>query len=70
MIPELEFAISTKTFEHLHDKQAVRAYVQASLRIRTVSLEPMMFVHISDEPKGNLSQRIRHVAHLRGWHAQ
>ena len=41
------------------------AKVQASLRIRAVSPEPLLFAHVIGRPRGNFSQRTRHVSWLR-----
>ena len=41
------------------------AKVQASLCIRAVSPEPMLFAQISGRPRGKFSQRTRHEAILR-----
>ena len=43
------------------------AMVQASLHIRIVSPEPVLFVHVSGRPRENCSQRTGHVVSLRGW---
>ena len=40
--------------------------VQAILRIRAVSPEPVLFVHLIGRPKENLIQRTRNVASIRG----
>ena len=42
------------------------AKVLASLRIRAVSPEPILFAHINSRPRANFSQGTRHVALLRG----
>ena len=42
-----------------------KAKVQASLRIRAVSPEPLLFAHVSGRPRGHFSQRTRHVSWLR-----
>ena len=42
------------------------AKIQASLRIRAVSPEPMLFAHVRNIPRGNFNQRTGHVGLLRG----
>ena len=47
------------------------AKVQAGLRIRAVSPEPMLFAHISSWPRENLSLRTRHgLAKGQGMHTE
>ena len=41
------------------------AKVPASLRIRAVSPEPMLFAYVSAKPRGKFSQRTRYIALLR-----
>ena len=43
------------------------AKVQASLRIRAVSPEPMLLAHTSSESRGTFRQKARSLAHLNGW---
>ena len=43
------------------------AKVQASLRIRAVSLEPPLLAHTSSESKGTFRQKARSLAPLNGW---
>ena len=43
------------------------AKVQASLRIRAVSLEPSLLAHISSESRGTFRQKARSLAPLNGW---
>ena len=41
--------------------------VQASLRIRTVSPEPLLLAHTSSESRGTFRQKARSLAPLNGW---
>ena len=41
--------------------------VQASLRIRAVSLEPSLLAHTSSESGGTFRQKARSLANLNGW---
>ena len=43
------------------------AKVQASLRIRTVSPEPSLLAHKSNESRGTFRQKARSLAPLNGW---
>ena len=43
------------------------AKVQASLRIRAVTLEPSLLAHTSSESRGTLRQKARSLAQLNGW---
>ena len=43
------------------------AKVQASLRIRAVSPEPLLLAHTSSESKGTFRQKARSLAPLNGW---
>ena len=43
------------------------AKVQASLRIRGVSPEPLLLTHTSSEPRGTFRQKARSLAPLNGW---
>ena len=43
------------------------AKVQASLRIRAVSPEPLLLAHISSESRGTFRQKARSLAPLNGW---
>ena len=43
------------------------ANVQASLRIRAVSLEPPLLAHTSSESRGTFRQKARSLAPLNGW---
>ena len=43
------------------------AKVQASLRIRIVSPEPLLLAHRSSESRGTFSHKARSVAPLNGW---
>ena len=43
------------------------AKVQASLRIRAVSLEPPLLAHTSSDSRGTFSQKARSLAPLNGW---
>ena len=43
------------------------AKVQASLRIRTVSLEPPQLAHTNSESRGTFRQKARSLAPLNGW---
>ena len=43
------------------------AKVQASLRIRAVSPEPLLLAHTSSESSGTFRQKARSVAPLNGW---
>ena len=43
------------------------AKVQASLRIRAVSPEPLLLAHISSESSGTFRQKARSLASLNGW---
>ena len=43
------------------------AKVQASLRIRAVSPEPLLLAHTSSESRGTLRQKARSLAALNGW---
>ena len=43
------------------------AKVQASLRIRTVSLEPPLLAHTSSESRGTFKLKARSLAPLNGW---
>ena len=43
------------------------AKVQASLRIRAVSLEPSLLAHTSSESRGTFRQKTRSLAPLIGW---
>ena len=43
------------------------AKVQASLRIRAVSLEPPLLAHTSSESRGTFRQKARSLAPLNGW---
>ena len=43
------------------------AKVQASLRIRTVSPEPLLLAHTSNESRGTFRQKARSLAPLNGW---
>ena len=43
------------------------AKVQASLRIRAVSPEPLLLAHTSSESRGTLRQKARSLAPLNGW---
>ena len=43
------------------------AKVQASLRIRTVSPEPLLLAHASSETRGTFRQKARSLAPLNGW---
>ena len=43
------------------------AKVQASLRIRAVSSEPLLLAHISSESRGTFRQKARSLAPLSGW---
>ena len=43
------------------------AKVQASLRIRAVSLEPSLLAHTSSESRGTFRQKARSLAPLNGW---
>ena len=58
-----------KLFERVLGKESLlhirTAKFQASLRISAGSPEPVLFAHVRDRPKGNFSQKTRHVAFLR-----
>ena len=43
------------------------AKVQASLRIRAVSLEPPLLARTSSESRGSIRQKARSLAPLNGW---
>ena len=43
------------------------AKVQASLRIRAVSPEPLLLTHASSQSRGTFRQRARSLAPLNGW---
>ena len=43
------------------------AKVQVSLRIRAVSLEPLLLAHTSSESRGTFRQKARSLAPLNGW---
>ena len=43
------------------------AKVQASLRIRAVSPEPLLLAHRSSESRGTFRQKARSLAPLNGW---
>ena len=43
------------------------AKVQASLRIRAVSPEPLLLAHASSESRGTFRQKARSLASLNGW---
>ena len=43
------------------------AKVQASMRIRAVSLEPLLLAHTSSESRGTFRQKARSLAPLKGW---
>ena len=43
------------------------AKVQASLRIRAVSPEPLLLTHTSSESRGTFKQKARSLAPLNGW---
>ena len=43
------------------------AKVQASLHIRTVSPEPLLLAHTSNESRGTFKQKARSLAPLNGW---
>ena len=43
------------------------AKVQASLRIRAVSPEPLLLAHISSESRGTFRQKAKSMASLNGW---
>ena len=43
------------------------AKVQASLRIRAVSPEPLLLAHKSSESRGTFSQKARPLSPLNGW---
>ena len=43
------------------------AKVQASLRIRAVSPEPLLLAHTSSESRGTFAQKTRSLAPLNGW---
>ena len=43
------------------------AKVQASLRIRAVSLEPSLLAHTNSESRGTFTQKDRSLAPLNGW---
>ena len=43
------------------------AKVQASLRIRAVSPEPLLLAHTSSESRGLFRQKARSLAPLNGW---
>ena len=43
------------------------AKVQASLRIRAVSPEPLLLAHTSSESRGIFRQKARYLAPLNGW---
>ena len=43
------------------------AKVQASLRIRAVSLEPPLLAHTSSESRGTFRQKARSISPLNGW---
>ena len=43
------------------------AKVQASLRIRAVSPEPLLLAHTSNESRGTFRQKARSLAPLNGW---
>ena len=43
------------------------AKVQASLRIRAVSPEPLLLAHTSSESRGTFRQKARSLATLNGW---
>ena len=43
------------------------AKVQASLRIRAVSPEPLLLAHISSESRGTFRWKARSLAPLNGW---
>ena len=43
------------------------AKVQASLRIRAVSPDPLLLAHISSESRGTFKQKPRSLAPLNGW---
>ena len=43
------------------------AKVQASLRIRAVSLEPPLLAHTSSESRGTFRQKARSVVPMNGW---
>ena len=43
------------------------AKVQASLRIRAVSPEPLLLAHTSSESRGTFRQKARSLAPLNGW---
>ena len=43
------------------------AKVQASLRMRAVSPEPLLLAHKSSESRGTFRQKARSLVHLNGW---
>ena len=43
------------------------AKVQASLRIRAVSPEPLLLAHTSSESRGTFRQKARSLASVNGW---
>ena len=43
------------------------AKVQASLRIRAVSPEPLLLAHTSNESRGTFRKKARSLAYLNGW---
>ena len=67
-------SVILQLYEHLdHVKQIwylshmPAAKVQASLRIRTVSPEPPLLAHTSNESRGTFMQKARSLASLNGW---
>ena len=54
-----------KRFWYLSPMRA--AMVQASLRIRAVSPEPLLLAHTSSESRGTFRQKARSLAPLNGW---
>ena len=54
-----------KRMRYLSPRRAAK--VQASLRIRAVSLEPPLLAHISSESRGTFGEKARSLAPLNGW---
>ena len=54
-----------KRFWYLSPMRAAK--VQASLRIRAVSPEPLLLAHTSSESSGTFSQKAKSLAPLNGW---
>ena len=56
---------SVKRIWYLSPMRAAK--VQASLRIRAVSPEPLLLAHTSSESRGTFRQKARSLAPLNGW---